>query len=67
LDVQRPSLFLLYTAATHSASLPYRDNPICLAGQNDHARNFMLDLLMLALALGLFAVTLGYAVACDHL
>jgi hypothetical protein len=27
----------------------------------------MLDLLMLALGAGLFALTLGYAVACDRL
>jgi hypothetical protein len=27
----------------------------------------MLDLIMLALAAGLFALTLGYAIACDRL
>jgi hypothetical protein len=30
-------------------------------------RSSMLDLIMMAIALGLFAMSVGYTIACDHL
>jgi hypothetical protein len=36
-------------------------------GRSAHQENPMLDLVMLALGLGFFALTVGYAFACDRL
>jgi hypothetical protein len=36
-------------------------------GPNRFEENSMMDVVMVALALGLFAVSVGYAYACDRL
>jgi hypothetical protein len=60
-----PSLFLLDTAPPQITSLPYNHRPICIVAPLKEAA--MLDIILLALALGLFVVSAGYAYACDRL
>jgi hypothetical protein len=61
------SLFLLDIAAMHFTSLPYGGPPICLPAQPQCRRSPMLDLVLLISVLAFFALTVGYAVACDRL
>jgi hypothetical protein len=62
-----PSLYPLDVPQTHSASLPYAYPSICIVAPEYLEEATMLDLAMLAIAIGLFALTIGYAVACDRL
>jgi hypothetical protein len=50
-----------------SVSLPYLDPPTCIEAPHELEGVSMLDLLMLAFGIALFALTIGYAVICDRL
>lgn len=60
-------LFALDVERSDSASLPYAHEPICIVAPAIWEGATMLDLLMLPVGVGLFALTIGYIAACDRL
>jgi hypothetical protein len=61
------TLCRLYVRSAKSVSLPYLDPPTCIEAPHELEGVSMLDLLMLAFGIALFALTIGYAVVCDRL
>jgi hypothetical protein len=61
------SLCRLYARSTKSVSFPYLSLPTCIEAPHHLEGVSMFDLLMLAIGFVLFALTIGYAVACDRL
>jgi hypothetical protein len=55
-----PFVFLI-----HLKACPARDN--CIRRSPRRKEHPMLDLILLALGLGFFALSVGYTIACDHL
>jgi len=56
----------IYIFARQFTSLPYVARPICLIAQRRESDQ-MLDLILLASGLAFFALSIGYAFACERL
>jgi hypothetical protein len=61
------SLFAPYAARLNSQSLLYAARPTCLWFTGNRQAVPMFDLALLISGVALFALTVGYAVACDRL
>jgi hypothetical protein len=61
------SLFLLYVPSRPFVSLPYIALPTYVIASPLRESDPMLDLIVLAVGLGLFAVSAGYLYACERL
>jgi hypothetical protein len=61
------SLFLPDISQLQFPSFSYLHSPILLAPTHWKRERPMLDLIMMALGLGFFVLSIGYAVACDRL
>jgi hypothetical protein len=61
------SLFLLDVAGLNFTSLPYPAMPICVVAPQQGKARPMLDLGLLMSGLAFFALSIGYAFACDRL
>jgi hypothetical protein len=48
----------------HIEMVPENGSPVCTPDRKEHS---MLDIVMLAIGLGFFMLSVGYTIACDRL
>jgi hypothetical protein len=61
------SLFLLDIEGLNFTSLPYSPTLTCMIAHHQERERPMLDLGLLVSGLAFFALSIGYALACDRL